>query len=347
MEPPTPFPLYKLPTELVFLILGYAAEPTFSQAETYDSQNPYASALVLCHVSRLFRRAALPKLLHTVLLSAPHSLPAFVNALQMQKGYAEKKHHLHFEYAPRIHRMWIAEIPRTIPLPPTVVSHVIPPPAPSALDIDFSLLAPVLLAAESLKIDSKRLFLLVGCLRHAWNSRILTNVDDARSPLPWSTKILTLSSDIQWLDLQNSPQGSAFLASISHILCLCSPSYFILTIFDRSGSMGPRDYKLPPWMTCIPWASFTGLQTISVALPRIIPPFYLRLVKTGNDHQVQVLTFSASLVVGHRAPREIRDSTETADGRILLDDVSVTLPRGCVHLCSQCDDWEKGWAGVL
>ncbi|KAG0701186.1 hypothetical protein DFH29DRAFT_1069796 [Suillus ampliporus] len=271
MEPPAPFPLYKLPTELVLLILGYAAEPTFSQAETYDSQNPYASALVLCRVSRFFRRAALPKLLHTVLLSPPHSLPAFVNALQMQQGYAEKKHHLQFEYAPRVHRMWISEIPRTRPSLPTFF-YPPRPPAPAQPDIDFSLLAPVLLAAESLEINSARLFILLGCLRHAWNSRVVTNVDDARSPLPWSTKTFTPSYNIQWLDLQNSPEGSAFLGSITHLICLSDPTNTTMHINARYDGMGPRDYRLPNWLSRIPWASFTGLKTISVALPRIRLP---------------------------------------------------------------------------
>ncbi|KAG0703741.1 hypothetical protein DFH29DRAFT_1068391 [Suillus ampliporus] len=49
--------------------------------------------------------------------------------------------------------------------------------APSENAMDFSLLAPVLLAAESLALD------FGGCLYHEWNS-YMANIDHARFPLP-------------------------------------------------------------------------------------------------------------------------------------------------------------------
>ncbi|KAG0693014.1 hypothetical protein DFH29DRAFT_438541 [Suillus ampliporus] len=111
MEPVTRFPLLQFPTELV-LLLKYAAEPTFSQAKAYDEANPYSSALALRCVSRRFRRIALPKLLHTISLPARHSVSASTDALRMQNAYAEQKHHLHFDYAPHVHRMWMVKIQR-------------------------------------------------------------------------------------------------------------------------------------------------------------------------------------------------------------------------------------------
>ncbi|KAG0701179.1 hypothetical protein DFH29DRAFT_773609, partial [Suillus ampliporus] len=282
------FPILELPTELVLLILRYAAEPTFSQANTYDKENPYSSALALCRVSKLFRRAALPQLLHTVLLSARHSVPAFVHALRMQKAYAQQDHHLHFEYAPHVHRIWIVNS-RRMPDPsasaPAHRSIFLPAPvlgAESGLPrlqfrlhdnvtpantIDFGLLAPVLFAAESLVLNGESLFILARCIRHAWNSQMATNIDHARSLLPWSTKTLTLSSGISWSFFHITREGSAFLASISHVIVLSDPADSHRHITGRYYSkLGPGDYRLPKWLMNAPWASFTNLQTVSLAL---------------------------------------------------------------------------------
>ncbi|KAG1818122.1 uncharacterized protein BJ212DRAFT_1348838 [Suillus subaureus] len=62
-----------LPTELVFLILKYSAQPIFDQTDKYEAQI----------------RVALPELLHTVLLSKSENLTMFVDALRMQQEDAE------------------------------------------------------------------------------------------------------------------------------------------------------------------------------------------------------------------------------------------------------------------
>ncbi|KAG0701189.1 hypothetical protein DFH29DRAFT_831809 [Suillus ampliporus] len=308
-------------------------------------ENPYASALALCRVSKLFRRAALPKILHTISLSAPHSVTAFLHALQMQKAYAQKNHHLHFEYAPHVHRVWIRYGPHS----PAPVRHRLTRHALSEPEMDFGLLAPVLLAAESLALNFESVFLLMGCLHYAWNSDMATTIDHARSPLRWNTKTLTIASDAMHLFLLRiRPEGSAFLASISHVIALSDPTDSNLHISGRhAGELRSGDYKLPRWMTRASWASFTSLQTVSLALPHIILPINFRYVVGGMNLQVELLTFSASLMMDDEVPLEIKASTETGHGRISLDDVRVTLSRGCVHFCASYHDWEKAWAGRL
>ncbi|KAG0704384.1 hypothetical protein DFH29DRAFT_1078355 [Suillus ampliporus] len=286
MEPVTRFPILELPTELVLLILRYAAEPAFSQAERYDMENPYSSAVALCRVSRLFRRTVLPEMLRTVLLSAPHRVAAFMHALRMQKAYAQQNHHLHFEYAPHVHRIWIIEN-RLMPHLQSRVHNSVTLRAPS--EMDFSLLAPVLLAAESLAIDSGSLSLLSGCLAHAWN------IDHARSPPPWNTKSLTLSVHAIPFHLSR-PEGSAFLASISHLIVLANSNLHV------AGSDGEMNYMLPAWMPHARWAPFKNLQTVSVALPHIKLEHQVNFphsVISGMDLQVELLTFSASLMKNH------------------------------------------------
>ncbi|KAG0691463.1 hypothetical protein DFH29DRAFT_1085586, partial [Suillus ampliporus] len=255
MEPVTRFPILELPTELVLLILSYAAQPTFFQTERCDAENPYSSALALSRVSRLFRRAVLPKMLHTVSLSPFHSLRNFERALRMQKAYAQQNHHLHFEYAPHVHRIWLGN---------SLGSEFV-------IGLDFSLLAEVLLAAESLAINFECLSFLVPRLDLAWDSHMAKNIDHTRSPLPRSTKTLTIWEDEDNFLDRHIIKGSPFIASISHLISLSHPAYTSRHVPGRNdGDLGSGDYKLPKWMAHAPWDCFTSLQTVSVALPLII-----------------------------------------------------------------------------
>lgn len=97
MEPIILFPFTDLPVELAFMILEYAARPTFDQADLYDARSPYSSALALCRVSKIVRRIVLPELLHTILLPDFRHVEKFVHALRMQKVYKEKGSDLHFD----------------------------------------------------------------------------------------------------------------------------------------------------------------------------------------------------------------------------------------------------------
>ncbi|KIK34925.1 hypothetical protein CY34DRAFT_17386 [Suillus luteus UH-Slu-Lm8-n1] len=102
----TTFRFGNLPIELVFLVFKYAAQPTFDQAEKYEHNNPYSTALELCLVSKSVRRAVLPLLLHTILLPESRNVRLFVQALFMQEEYKKASSDLQYQYAPRHLSLW-------------------------------------------------------------------------------------------------------------------------------------------------------------------------------------------------------------------------------------------------
>ncbi|KAG1892179.1 hypothetical protein F4604DRAFT_1543736, partial [Suillus subluteus] len=240
-----------LPTELVLLILQYAAEPTFAQPEQYVTRNPYSTARTLCLVSRAVRRVALPEMLHTVLLGF-RNVRAFVHALRMQAEYAQTDSSLCLAYTRYIRNIWIGH-PTSVP------------------ESDLDLLAPILLGAPSLAIDFSSMDLLTRCVEHAW-AHMDKNIDRQRSPPPWRTKTLTLSGMVisPWHITTRRPSGSTFLASVAHLVVL--PHTQIdsnLHVIRRiTGVIGSQDYALPRWMRHAPWASFRRLESISLAFPR-------------------------------------------------------------------------------
>ncbi|KAG2125650.1 uncharacterized protein EDB93DRAFT_1046082, partial [Suillus bovinus] len=276
------FRFTELPTELAFMVLKYAAQPTFDQAERYDRQNPYSSALNLCLVSKSVRRAVLPELLHTVSLREPRNVKAFVQALLMQEAYKEANNRdFKFDYASHVHRMWIKS-PGDDLAPASERSRVI------------SLLTPVIFAAPSLALGWTSVDLLVECLEHAWKSRpaILDGEEHPRPP--WKTQTLTITlgipiSNTKWNSLTSTPQGSAFLASIRR---LSSATYLYRDFTSPLPPTSSQDYSLPDWMKTAPLASFTNLQTVILPYPRTKGPISIvGVTSRGIDMHVEMLTF--------------------------------------------------------
>ncbi|KAG1815673.1 uncharacterized protein BJ212DRAFT_234467 [Suillus subaureus] len=315
-----------LPTELVLLILQYAAEPTFTQPEQYVTKNPYSTARTLCLVSRVVRRVALPEMLHTVLLSF-RNVRAFVHALRMQAEYAQTDSCLYLAYTRHIRNIWIGH-PISVP------------------ESDLDLLAPVLLGAPSLAIDFSSMDLVKRCVEHTW-THVDKNIDRQCSPPPWRTKTLTLSGmGIAPWHIIKRPSGSAFLASVAHLITL--PHTQIdsnLHIIRRTtGVIGPQDYVLPRWMRHAPWALFKGLESVSLAFPHINRSLNLYDFITGMNLRTELLTFPASLVKGRRVPMEIKASAKTGNWHISLNDVRLVVSDSLVHFSVFHQEWEKVWA---
>ncbi|KAG1789576.1 hypothetical protein EV424DRAFT_1297630, partial [Suillus variegatus] len=221
---PISFGFNDLPTELALIIFKLAAQPPFAQHAPF-TRDPYSSALSLCQVSKIVRRAALPELLHTVLLSTARQLLAFIWALRMQKKYIDQQHDLSFDYASCVDMMSIGDFRGPLQSPPIPFS---PLPMPELeCELDISLLAPVILGASSLAIHFNNLNLLSKCLKHACNSDVDLNVDHKNSLLPWSTRSLTLLGMFfhPWWPFVGSVHGYAFLASIQHLTLLDSASF--------------------------------------------------------------------------------------------------------------------------
>ncbi|KAG1755421.1 hypothetical protein EDB19DRAFT_405057 [Suillus lakei] len=137
--------LEDLPTELVLLILKYAAQPTFAQPDKYDAKNPYSTARKICLVSKAVRRIALPEMLHTVLLDLSQR-KSFRACSTHAKEYALQYPDLCFAYTRYIRNIWIGEsgCPSDTPVYSSFTSEPLS---------DLDLMAPVVLGAPSLAID--------------------------------------------------------------------------------------------------------------------------------------------------------------------------------------------------
>ncbi|KAG2155055.1 uncharacterized protein EDB93DRAFT_1130985 [Suillus bovinus] len=331
-----------LSIELVDIILGYVARPTFAQPDQYRAKNPYSTAHKLCLVSQHVRRhVALPEMLHTVLLDS-HNKVAFVHALRMQKEYAQTDSRLCFAYTRYINNIWIGEFclgGEYFYMYRGSNGMFVP-------DSDLDLLAPVLLGAPSLAIDFGWMHFLTRCVEHAW-THMGEDIDQRCLLPPWRTKTLALSGLVTdpW-PMTMFASGQAFLASLAHLVVLPN------TIRDLSshvvgralGIVGPQDYILPHWMINAPWALLKRLESISLAFPRVELPFYATEYSAGMNLQTELLTLPASLVKGHCVPLEVKASTETGDRFISLDDVHVVVSNTRVHFCVYCQEWEKVWA---
>ncbi|KAG1854455.1 hypothetical protein DFJ58DRAFT_660404 [Suillus subalutaceus] len=335
-----------LPTELALLILRYAAQTTFDQAEKYDKVNcPYSSVLTLCLVSKNFRRAVLPALLHTVLLPKPRNVRVFVQALLTQEAYKQASSDLHFDYAPHVHKMWIGLDGGNLTSADLLADPREYALQPSERPLAINLLTPVMLAASSLALGWTSVDLLIECLEHAWESRPATPVNEEHPRLPWNTETLTLScgdpiNRTKWKCLTDTPQGSAFLASISHLL---SPTYLC-----RDNPL--QVYRLPEWMKTAPLASFKSLQTVILPYPCTTPPINLRaLVTTGVDMQMHLLTLPATLLKdpNNGIPKAIKVFDDIiGPGEEATRSDGTRLQVSEVLWCSR-SGWEKVWAWML
>jgi hypothetical protein len=329
---PARSPFHNLPIELCHLIFTYAARPIFTPNERLCFTNPYTSALALCRVSRTVRRAVLPELLHTVLLERHRKVSAFVHALSMQKVYAKRENHLRFDYAGNVCRIWIEECGGSY----MHLGH----------DIDFSLLAPVLIASKSLAVDSRDLFLIVNRFQHH------SNIDES-SPPSWSTTTLTVSFDRYFprpIDMpMNTIPESTLLASISHVIFLAPREFHFdpMSLPVNSGSNYRLDYRLGRWMDNFPWTSLKSLQSVSLVLPRIHIPYgssgpYLEVDR--KDVHVKLLTFSAPIDFSGQWQDKILFARAATEGpRVEWVDVRATVTFGIKNAIGYFR-WEQAWA---
>ncbi|KAG1881905.1 hypothetical protein C8R48DRAFT_682663 [Suillus tomentosus] len=334
-----------LPIELVHIIIIYAAQPTFDQDERYDRSSPYSSALNLCLVSKFFRRAALPKLLHTILLPKSRNVTAFMQALLIQEAYKKANNVFQCDYVSHVRKMWIGP-PDDNFTSASERSHAI------------GLLTPVMFAAPSLALSWKSVDLLIECLEHAWKSRPATPVNEEHSQPPWKTQTLSLTvgnpiHGTKWNSLTDTPQGSAFLASICH---LSSITYVYRDYTDPQPLISSQNYRLPDWMKTAPLASFKSLQTVTLPYPRTKAPVSVSgLSNRGVDMHMELLAFPATLLRAQNGiPNEIQAFTGTGtiscpgEEAIRSDGTHLRLSLSKLRWYSGLGHgWEKIWACML
>jgi hypothetical protein len=345
----TTFRFGDLPIELAFLVFNYAAQPTFDQAEKYEHECPYSSALKLCLVSKSVRRAVLPELLHTILLPESRNVRLFVQALFMQEKYKKTNSDLQYQYTPRVRKMWIGTdggnlTPANLLADPREYAL-----QPSERPLAISLLTPIILAAPSLALSWTSVNLLIECLEHAWKFRPVTPVDEEHSRPPWNTKTLTLScgapiSPIEWNNITDTPQGAAFLASI------CQFSSLTYLCRDYESLPLAKEYRLPEWMHTAPLASFKNLHTVILPYPRVIPPISLSaLLNRGVDMHMEVLTLPATLLRAQTGiPKAIKGFVDVLPGQkgTRSDDTCLWVSGFKVRWYSRLG-WERVWACIV
>ncbi|KIK92995.1 hypothetical protein PAXRUDRAFT_12904 [Paxillus rubicundulus Ve08.2h10] len=265
------FPFSRLFVDLALQIMYFAATPDFQST----LNNPYACGLALCSVSKAVRCAALPRMLHTVLLTRTSSITKFVAALRIQKGFTVTNQLLFVDYTIHIRRIWIGHFPDPPPSAPIAPSFFGASPPESS--IDFSLLAPVILGAPSLGLDFLSVSLLHDCLDWAWRHHTPAPGEDdmdagtssARLTLPWRTSTLALTGCFsRWLPFTSTSEGSAFLASLPSLILL--PEFIASEDLEKvQGPANARSRVIPTPVNLgsgIPWASFRGLQRLTVPL---------------------------------------------------------------------------------
>lgn len=336
------FPFVSLPTELILLILTFAARPDFALigGSSIQRRNPYSSALAACRVSRDVRRAVLPIMLETVFLRKDHQLIAFLRALHMQKGYSQHGHHLCFEYTAHICKIWVGSI-----CEPRGESACTGYCIATETEIDFSILAPVLLAAPSLAIDGDSLYLLDGCIQVALRRPFGTTIWQGHRQSSWMTNILTLSGFIDpFRVLGCITDGSAFFSSISRLIFVPP---MITNDAKDDGCLG-----VPLWMMSFLQSSFTGLRSISMPLPYVKFPDIEELdidemrvplitlpappLSSKSVHQLSMLARNA-----HTNKEEALINMDTCSGEGVVWRVRYHSERGGYTLLV---NWEEAWA---
>ncbi|KAG1822936.1 uncharacterized protein BJ212DRAFT_1477339 [Suillus subaureus] len=328
------FPFGDLPVELALLILGHAAQPSFSQTEQYKSKNPYSFALALCLVSKEVRKTVLPEILHTVLLPQLRNVTAFVDTLRMQQAYDQQDHRFKFDYTKYVRRMWMGQFRGSLP------GLLLDGFGPMQPGLDLSPLAPVLLAAPCIAVDFENLGLLSGCLFHAWKSRV-DNHEGSLALYGPKTLMVTGSESMtrQRWSFTKTVHGTAFLASISHVISITHTTIDSNRHAYRLCHSGNRwkIYQLPEWMQRAP---LSNLQTFSLPIPHSAH----RLAEgelSSTDMKVELSTFSVSkLSTRQRTLKGVMTIQQTMS---FNGPLAVSYPRPSSS-CILCQDWLKAWA---
>lgn len=233
------FPFNKLSVELAFEIVRFAALPDW-----YETQSPgYATAVALCSVSHSVRRAAMPHLLHTVSLTSSSQVLAFVDAVQLQHTHRKTISPLSLDYAKYVKRFWCREC-----WEPLVDQ------SPDLPMLNYRILHEIIRNVDSLGLDFNCLHLLYNGLASVGISPLLD----------WRCRKVTLSGDLwRWRPLTMTPEGSTFLASITHLV-LWIPSEIL--VLPAGGGGAASSACIPEWIQHVPFSSFSSLKHIAFPL---------------------------------------------------------------------------------
>ncbi|KAH7911318.1 hypothetical protein BJ138DRAFT_1150943 [Hygrophoropsis aurantiaca] len=347
------FPFTHLSTELALEIIRIAAVPDFSllgsrsstsphPKKSISKRNPYAPALNFCRVSHAVRAVALRVLIHTVVLTRPEDVIAFIHALRIQKYHKCMRLPLAVDYTKFIRRIWIGQCwdapPSAPDCRPMSMMQLINADSSAGSDIDYTLLAPILFSARELGLDFSCLHVLYHSLEAVWMNATAGmspydnySAQSPLTPLPWKTTTLTLKGGFwRWRPLTSTAEGSAFLASIERLVLLI-PTHFEVPVNPHQ-SIAVSQYASGAASVSVPWTSFRRLKSVVSASPGLLGRY-----ANFMDVEMQVQPVGNSEASGYRA---VGNDKIIHRKRVRIP-LAEELGKECVA------DWEQAWASGI
>lgn len=308
----TEFPFPLLSTELALEILRLATTPDFSIDFT-QGVNPYALALKFCRVSSSFRRAVMPHLLHTVLLTEDRHIHAFIRAILMQRNPSR----LAIDYSRHVKRMWCGKS-----CPPLVDE-----PRDSPFWLDYGALWEVMRSVESLAVNFSSLHLLYEGLATERFDAMEVDGEKEKAVSEWKCRNLTCVGPMwRWKPLSSTMEGSIFLSQIKELVMWTSS----IPSANAANPFHSRD---------IPWLMMKSLTDIGFVVPASERTLPNKMVVFQIPKIEETPSITPLLpVYSPLAPYEpIIDAKEDPRRSVRTLDVKVRGDSGDV-------DWERAWA---
>lgn len=230
------FPFAELPTELALEIIRLAAFP--EPQRLYLRCSSYSTVVSLASVSHAVRRAAMPHLLHTVILSTAPQVIAFIHSIRLQHEYQIASSPLALDYPQLVHRFWATECWE--PLVEETFDDL----------LDYGLLYEIISKVQSLGLNFRSLHLLYNGLASA----------AAQSLQGWNCRRLTLAGAMwRWKPLTSTPEGMAALSHLTH-LTLWIPTQ------DSRPIVAPEGTRVPQWVQHVPFVHLHSLTHLAFPL---------------------------------------------------------------------------------
>lgn len=248
------FSLSRLPLELALDILRLAACPEDYQHQIYKT----ASSLAL--VSHAIRRAVMPHLLHTVILSTQAHVKLFIRTVQQQQHLANIGSSLSLNYSHYIRRLWSTQC-----WEPLV--HY------STHRTNYNILYPIFAGAESMGFNFNSLHLLYEVLGGLFSDSLPN----------WKCQRATFAgTSPMWNPIMSTTAGLSFLRQLTH-LTVWIPND------DGDGSASDSNLHLiPDWVQKVPFE----------LMPNLIY-FAFSLVYSPGSSVVTILRYTLPAAASH------------------------------------------------
>ncbi|KAK7057525.1 hypothetical protein R3P38DRAFT_2841491 [Favolaschia claudopus] len=230
------FPFTRLPPELALEVVRFASAPD-CDAPSAALRPSYATAASMAAVSYDMRRATMPHLLHTVILSTTDQTLSFIDSIILQKQFAASSSRLTLDYTKLVRRFWCTEV-RARLMDDTDYT------------INYGALYEIIRGVDSLGMD------MTNCLHLLYGGLSSPQADPERD---WTCRRLTFAgAHPRWNPLTSTLEGSILFSRITHLT---------LWISTDDDDVSEGQSRAPLWLKNVPFASFRNLSHLAVLLP--------------------------------------------------------------------------------